>query len=105
MKKNMNNKLKNKLNLRYSSVATSVAVSLVFCLSSCAPTTPKWDSHFGEALRLTFAQQILNPEAGLNPNPVAGMDGKAARDAIGRYQNSFKEPAPAANNFTIGVSK
>ena len=97
--------MNNTLKLSHACVAKIVAVSLLFLLTSCAPTTPKFDSHFGQAVRLTFAQQILNPEAGFNPNPVIGIDGRAARESKGRYQNSFKEPTPAANNFTIGVSK
>ena len=97
--------MNNTLNLRQACVAKIIAISLLLLLSSCASTTPKYDNHFGQAVRLTFAQQILNPEAGLNPNPVIGIDGRAAREVMGRYQNSFKEPTPAANNFTIGVSK
>jgi hypothetical protein len=97
--------MNNTLNLRRACVAKILAISLLLFLSSCAPTTPKFDSHFGQAVRLTFAQQIITPEAGLNPTPVIGIDGRAAREAMGRYQNSFKEPTPAANNFTIGVSK
>jgi hypothetical protein len=90
---------------RYSSLEKMVVTSVVMLLSSCAPTTPEWDSRFGESVRLAISQQTLNPRAGLNPNPVSGIDGKAAREAMGRYQNSFKEPAPATNNFTIGVSR
>lgn len=72
-------------------------------LSACAPTTPHWDANFGNSVRAAVAQQILNPEASQNPDQVSGMDGRAARETIDRYQKSFKEPAPQQNVFTIGV--
>ncbi len=81
-----------------------LAGAVVFLLSACAPTTPQWDASFGNSVRAAVAAQTLNPEASKNPDPVSGMDGRAARDAIGRYQKSFKEPPPQPSVFTIGVS-
>lgn len=85
--------------------AKSLASVSMLLLAACAPNTPQWDSQFGESVRLAAAQQTLNPEASSNPDPVKGIDGRAAREAIGRYQSSFKEPPPAANSFTIGVGR
>lgn len=85
-------------------VKNLAGVSLLL-LAACAPNTPQSDSQFGESVRLAAAQQTLNPEASSNPDPVKGIDGRAARDAIGRYLSSFKEPPPAANSFTIGVRR
>lgn len=72
-------------------------------LSACAPTTPHWDTNFGNSVRAAVAQQTLNPEASQNPDQVRGMDGRAAREAVDRYQKSFKQPEPQPNVFTIGV--
>ena len=79
-----------------------LAGAAVCLLSACVPTTPQWDANFGNSVRTAVAQQILNPEASQNPDPVSGMDGRAAREAIVRYQKSFKEPPPQPNVFTIG---
>ena len=81
-------------------LAALVAAGL---LSACVPTTPQWDANFGNSVRAAVAQQILNPEASQNPDPVSGMDGRAAREAVVSYQKSFKEPPPQPNIFTIGV--
>lgn len=89
----------------YKLSTRSIAASMIFLLSSCAHTTSAWDSHFGESVRLAISQQTINPQAGLDPYFATGIDGKAAREAMGRYQNSFKEPPPATSNFTIGVSR
>lgn len=72
-------------------------------LAACA-NTPDWDRHFGEATRATLAQQVRHPDAVRNADPVDGMDGRAGRAAIDRYQKSFTEPAPQPAPFTIGVS-
>ena len=80
---------------------------LVICsiglLTACAETTPYYNSKFGEATRYTFNQQIANPEAVNNNNPVKGIDGRAAHDAVENYQKSFAEPDKASNTLNIGV--
>lgn len=79
------------------------AASAACLLSACAQTTPQWDANFGNSVRAAFAQQIINPDASQNPDPVSGMDGRAARETMDRYQKSFSEPKPQPNIFTIGV--
>lgn len=74
-------------------------------LSACVSTTPQWDQTFGDAVRTAVAQQTINPNASLNPDPVNGIDGASARESMGRYRSSFKEAQPAVNSFTIGVGK
>lgn len=71
-------------------------------LAGCASTTPHYDRHFGLAVRAAQAQQTINPEASNNPDPVAGIDGTAARESIGRYQDSYKAPPPTFNVINIG---
>ncbi|CAN7664353.1 hypothetical protein LJR289_005144 [Pseudoduganella sp. LjRoot289] len=61
---------------------------------------------FGAATRAVLAQQIADPDAASRTrNPAAaGMDGRAAGQAQGRYQKSFTEPPAQQSSFTIGVS-
>jgi hypothetical protein len=80
-----------------------ISLAALGLLSACAPTTPQWDASFGNAVSTAIAQQTLNPDAYSNPDPVSGIDGRAAREAMDRYQKSFKQPAPQPNVFTIGV--
>lgn len=72
-------------------------------LAGCASTSPYWDAHFGEATRSTTALQIINPHASENPDPVAGIDGKAAKAVMGEYSKSFSQPEAQPQFFTIGV--
>jgi type IV pilus biogenesis protein CpaD/CtpE len=63
-------------------------------LSACASSTPHYDQHFGESVRATLASQVINPAASANPNPVAGIDGRAAIAGQDHYERSFSQPTP-----------
>jgi hypothetical protein len=73
-------------------------------LSACASTTPHWDARFGDSVRILNAQQVARPQAAANTDPVAGMDGRAARAAVDRYERSLPEPkaAPAPMSGSSG---
>jgi hypothetical protein len=84
---------------------TLAALAALSTLSGCAATaTPNVDAHFGEAVLAARALQTINPDAARNPDPVNGIDGRAARDAMGRYHDSFKTPPPSFNVINIGGS-
>lgn len=73
-------------------------------LAGCAvsSSTPNYDKRFGDAVREARMRMTLNPNAGRNPDPIAGMDGRAAHEAYGRYHDSFKAPPPVTNVINIG---
>jgi hypothetical protein len=82
-----------------------LALLVVALLGGCAAsTTPSYDTRFGNAVREARSRMTLNPNAGANPDPVAGMDGRSAREAVVRYQDSFKAPPPVVNVINIGGS-
>jgi hypothetical protein len=68
------------------------SIALALLLQGCS-ATPRFDKHFGEAVRANLAAQVIDPDAAANANPAAGMDGVAARASHERYQRSFKENA------------
>lgn len=78
-------------------------ISLSYCLSACVETAPRYQAEFGQSINSTLNAQIINPEAGNNTDPVAGLDGRAARDAINNYQKSFAKPEPTPSVFSLGV--
>lgn len=79
-------------------------LALPLLLAGCVQTTPQWDSQFGQSVRLAQQQQVLNPAAG-GDAPVNGIEGITGRETVTRYRNSFKEPQPSNNSFTIGVAR
>jgi predicted small lipoprotein YifL len=72
-------------------------------LTGCATQTPILDQHFGDAVNAAKAQQIINPDASQNTDPVAGIDGQAANASVDRYHKSFVQPPATTNIFNIGV--
>jgi hypothetical protein len=72
-------------------------------LGGCAVSaTPNYDARFGDAVRESRQRMTLNPNAGGNPDPLLGMDGISTREAIMRYQNTYKSPPPPVNVINIG---
>ena len=78
---------------------------LAVLLGGCAAsTTPNYDARFGDAVREARQRMTINPNAGREGDPVAGMDGLAASEAFDRYHDSFKAPPPVVNVINIGGS-
>jgi outer membrane murein-binding lipoprotein Lpp len=75
-----------------ATIRTGAAALAALVLAGCVSPAPRFDSHFGEAVRANLAAQVANPAAAANPNPVQGMDGRAARGAQERYEKSFAQP-------------
>ena len=71
---------------------------------STSTVTPNYDAKFGDAVREAKLKMTINPGAGRNPDQVVGMDGKAGRDTIILYQDTFKTPPPVVNVINIGGS-
>ena len=70
--------------------------------TGCSHVTPNYDARFGDAVRDAKRKMTLNPNAGKDGNPVVGMDGRAARESMLQYQESYKTPPPAVNVINIG---
>lgn len=80
-----------------------IALILALMLGGCASTTPKMDEHFGEAVNAAKAAQTINPDASLDTDPVAGVDGVSANAAIENYQKASEKPVKGASGFTLGT--
>ncbi|WP_312439537.1 pilus assembly protein [Janthinobacterium sp.] len=78
------------------------AMLVLAAIGGCG-TTPRLDRDFGRSVAALRTQQVFNPQAALNRDPVVGMDGKAANAAYESYQKSFTAPVPPTAAFTIGV--
>jgi hypothetical protein len=74
--------------------------------SGCARTQKETmlDRNWGRSFESAKYNQILNPEAGKDLEPVVGLDGQAAEKNMEKYRKGFeKEPSEAANDSTLGV--
>lgn len=71
--------------------------------AGCADTpTPNNEALFGAAVRDARLAMTIDPSAGQRADEAKGIDGRAAKEALKRYHDSFKEPPPAANVINIG---
>lgn len=73
-------------------------LALAACVAGCAHERP-----VGASVSLTMAQQVIDPMAGNNSDPVKGIDGQAAKSSYDLYQKSYRNPQPQPNVFTIGI--
>lgn len=82
------------------------ALALALQLAACAHgSTPELDRRFGDAVRLSMAQQVRDPASAGRRTPADGLDGPSAQAVMQRYRASFAEPnaqAPQPVQFMLG---
>ena len=64
---------------------------LLLCLAGCYPPSAV-EQDWGNSVRNNLVQQVVNPQAGLNPTPPVGLSPQAAVNEMESYNKSF-EPA------------
>jgi len=90
------------MNTLYTVTRIGLGCGLALSLAACMTTTPNYDAHFGESVRIVRAMQTLNPDTA-NNNPVTGVGGQAAVAAMDRYGSSFMKPPTDSGAYTIGI--
>ena len=71
-------------------------MSIFFLVLSCSGTTPAHEKsllerNWGRSLESMRYMQMVDPEAGKNPDPVEGLEGNASENNVNKYQQSFKK--------------
>ena len=91
-------------------VIVLAALSTFITLSGCAGNMPEAermdyiDANWGKSFETAKNNQILNPQAAKNLEPVEGLDGKAAENIINKYEESFKEKTDTAS-MVININR
>ncbi len=88
-----------------SKLLTLLVSAIVAGCANAPSSTPNYDAKFGDAVRQARSQMLLNPNAATSQDPMAGIDGRAAREAVILYQDTFKAPPPVVNVINIGGSR
>lgn len=83
-----------------SKKSVGVIVAGLGLLAGCVSIHPEVDQRHGLAVTAAREAQVFNPQA--SRNAVAGIDGRAAKETMDRYVESFKAPPPTINVINIG---
>lgn len=59
------------------------------------------DQNWGRSYETAKYNQILNPEAGKNLNPVESLSGIAAENSVEKYESTFKEKSKIENTTIL----
>ena len=84
-------------------IRASLCAAASLTLGGCLTSTPHWDETFGSSVSQLKEMQTLNPNASMNTDPVAGVDGNTASAIQKNYAKSFTAPPPPINVFAVGL--
>ena len=76
-------------------------VTLCFVFLGCSGLS-RLERDYGRSFHSVKSNQILNPEADKNIEPVTGLDGQAAEASVEKYRKEFEKPAPPTS-FVLGL--
>ena len=79
----------------------ALAISLG-CAGKPAQKETMLDKHWGSSFESAKYNQLLNPDAGKNLDPVVGVDGAAAGQTMDRYREGFKEKS--STGVSLGIT-
>lgn len=77
------------------------AIAMFLIFTACAGPS-RLDIDYGTSHKLSKFNQILDPEAEKNLEPVMGLDGKAAESVVEKYQKDFEKPA-SPPTYILGI--
>jgi hypothetical protein len=86
---------------RYLTILAVTTTLLAFSACGKQPIFEKetmLDRNWGRAYESAKSNQILNPEASKNLDPVTGMDGQAAEQIMRGYRRDFKGQSSQSSN-------
>ena len=86
-----------------------IVIGLIAALSICSGCagTPVLDKYWGDSLEAAKSNQIQNPEAGKNLEPVTGLDGQVVAELVlPNYRKLFLEQVKKRPlDFELGQAK
>ena len=90
-----------------------IIVLAVFSITlwGCAGNLPEakraeiLDMNWGKSFESAKKNQILNPEAGKNLDPVVGIDGQAAEHSVDNYKESFEKPKEVRTTTAVTIGQ
>jgi hypothetical protein len=90
-------------------LAITFACATLALFAGCSSSGPVYeetllDKNWGRSVETAKYNQIRNPDAGKNLEPVEGLDGKAVENSVKKYEDSFKKETKQENMSTSTTS-
>jgi hypothetical protein len=83
-----------------------LAAAALLAAGCTAPAFPNLERDYGRSVSSNLAAQVVNPQAGLNTAPAAGLGPNAATNLKGKYDKTFKaEEAKKMLQLTTGTGQ
>ena len=82
---------------------TVAMIGICGCAQTFYPEGTPLERNWGKSYEAAKYNQILDPEAGKNTDPVTGLDGEAVSRSNEKYRKSF-ETAPPRPVYNINIS-
>jgi hypothetical protein len=84
--------------------ALATLVTILSITTGCAQMQQsRLEQDYGTSAKLAKFNQILNPDADKNLEPVNGLSGNAAQENMKKYEKNFEKPAKEpVYTFSIG---
>jgi hypothetical protein len=95
------------MNHKLFAISTALLISLLALLGCSENSTylqseSLSDQNWGRSYETQKYNQMVDPDAGKNPEPVVNMDGVASENNVQKYRDSFKE---GGEQETVNVLK
>jgi hypothetical protein len=93
--------------LAHGRILVLALLSAAVLAAGCtAPAFPNLERDYGRAVSSNLAASVVNPQAGLNQAPAAGLGPTAATNLKGKYDKTFKaEEAKKMLQLTTGTGQ
>ncbi len=75
---------------------------VIFLISACAGPT-RVEKNYGKSYKQALANQILDPEAEKNLEPVTGFDGKASQITVEKYRKGFEPSREGSQPLSVQI--
>jgi len=77
---------------------------IIFGCNSTSHRQTLLDENWGRSYETARFNQIINPDAPENTDPITGLQGKAAMNNLDQYQDSFKTKQSTRKIYNIDLT-
>jgi hypothetical protein len=100
------------MNLQKGNIILIVVLAMFsIALLGCAGNLPEakradiLEMNWGKSIESAKNNQILNPDAGKNIDPVVGLDGEIAEHGVNKYKKSFEKDVPVKTTTSFEITE